>query len=187
MSSITRRYVDDLLIGLIIILVIVGRASNSTYAQTTSTVPAPWVAENIGNPPPNGSSAVNDNGFDISVNGAGPSSTGDRLHFVYQTLADDIRIAVRVDSLAPAQMSSTAGLTMRTSLQSTAPQASVVVSGDGQLSFQRRKLDGGVITTTTSDVHRSAPQWLGLERRGMHVSAYSSSDGQTWEIGRAHV
>jgi Big-like domain-containing protein len=158
------------------------------YAQTTlpipsaSALPAPWVGQDIGNPAPSGSAGFIENRFDISASGTDASVNTDQIRFVYQMLSDDVRIAARVDSLMPAQMSSKAGLMIRGSLEPNAPQGSVLMGGDGELAFHSRKQGGGATVDIIGKTRGTVPQWLGLERRGARVVAYSSSDGQTWAV-----
>ena len=189
MSSIVgRRFIFASLA--LTIIIAVSQLSGRVYAQTTpavpvssaSALPAPWVAQDIGNPAPSGSAAFSDNRFEISASGTGDSGDTDQLRFVYQMLSDDVRIAARIDSLMPAQPSSKVGLMIRGSLQPDAVQASVLMSGDGQLAFQQRKQAGGLTATSIGISRGTVPQWLGLERRGTRVVAYSSSDGQTWAV-----
>ena len=164
------------------LMIILGWGTSRGYAQTPTPLPAPWVAQDIGVPAPDGSSVFNDNQFEMSASGIGASATADRLRFVYQKLSDDVRISVRVDSLTPAQTTSKAGVMIRASLQPDAVQSSVFMSGDGELDFQRRKQTGGALMNTVGTTRGTVPQWLGLERRGTRVLAYSSSDGKSWAV-----
>src|SRR3979490_32269 len=151
MPTIPGRRLMFVSLGLAIITS-VSQLPRRVYAQTTPPIssapalPAPWVAQDIGNPVPSGSAGFIDNRFEIAVSGADASVNNDQIRFVYQMLSDDVRIAARVDSLMPAQMSSKAGLMIRGSLEPDAPQGSVLMSGDGELAFHSRK-QGGVATT----------------------------------------
>ena len=179
MPSIAGRRVVYATLGLIIVA---GWGSSGGAAQTETALPSPWIAEDIGAPAPDGSSVFQDNQFELSASGIGASPTGDRVRFMYQKLSDDVRISVRVDSLTPAHTPSKAGVMIRASLQPDALQTSVFMSGDGELDFQRRRRAGGAITNTVATTRGTVPQWLGLERRGTRVWAYSSSDGKSWAI-----
>jgi regulation of enolase protein 1 (concanavalin A-like superfamily) len=163
-------------------LVIASLIPCAAHAQVTSASAAPWVAQNIGHPPPTGSSEATNDGFTISAAGSDASVNSDQFRFLYQPLADDVRIAARVESLAPALMSSKAGLMIRTSLEPWSKQGSVLMNGDGTMAFHSRRDDGGAIARTSGTTPGTGPQWLGIERRGTRVTAYSSSDGQTWTV-----
>ena len=179
MPSIAGRRLVYATLGLIIVA---GWGSSGGAAQTETALPSPWIAQDIGVPAPDGSSVFQDNQFEISASGIGASATADRSRFVFQKLSDDVRISVRVDSLTPAHTLSKAGVMIRASLQPDALQASVFMSGDGELDFERRKEAGGAITNTVGTTRGTVPQWLGLERRGTRVLAYSSSDGKSWSV-----
>ena len=105
----------------------------------------------------------------------------DRFNFVYQILSGDVRITARLDSLAPALLWSNAGLMIRRSLQPDATHAAVIVRGDAGPAFQTRTQKGGLTTNRSSKQDGSgAPHWIGLERAGSRVTAYTSPDGTTW-------
>ena len=105
----------------------------------------------------------------------------DRFNFVYQILSGDVRITARLDSLAPALLWSNAGLMIRSSLQPDAAHAAVIVRGDAGPALQTRAQKGGLTTDRSSKQTGSgAPHWIGLERAGSRVTAYTSPDGTTW-------
>src|SRR5687768_16696140 len=81
-------------------------------AQVTPVRPTSRAVENIGNAAPRGWSVLGNDPVTLS---AVTDISGETVHsrFEYQILSGDVQIAARLDSLAPAQMGSKAGLMIR--------------------------------------------------------------------------
>jgi hypothetical protein len=163
-------------------LIIASLAPAAAYAQIQSPSSTTWAVQNIGNPAPNGWAAIDNDRFTIAASVTGISAQTDQFRFVYQILSGDVQIVARLDSLAPADRLSKAGLMIRSSLQPDASQGSLLMSGDGTLTLHSRKESGGLATSLSRHRTAGAPQWLGLQRAGTRVVAYSSSDGETWTV-----
>ena len=150
-------------------------------AQTASA-PAQtrWVSQDIGLQIPAGPVQFDNDRLTISA-GAGKPGAADQFRFVYQMLSGDVKITARLDSLTPAHLWSNAGLMIRSSLEPDAAHAAIMLRGDSARALHIRTEKGGLTTSRGSDLKGGgAPQWLGLERTGSRVTAYTSPDGSTW-------
>jgi hypothetical protein len=124
----------------------------------------------------------------LTVRGAGnvgPES--DALHFVYQGLAGDGQITVRVASLAKSDALAKAGLMFRSGLDPAASCAAVFAHADERPCFMARER-GGQGAKVTPGMDADVPVYLRLVREGDQFTGYSSADGQNWdEIASATV
>lgn len=152
--------------------------ANTAVAGTT--VPAPWIAADIGGPALTGSTTYSNGAFTVSAGGAGITGRSDQFHFVYQALTGDATIFARVDALASVDANSRVGLMIRGALSANAVNAFAYVSGASGIGLSRRTSGGGRTTTTTWS-SRGAPVWLALRREGTTLTGYASTDGSTWQ------
>jgi regulation of enolase protein 1 (concanavalin A-like superfamily) len=165
-------------LGLVFAVCISGAAS--AQIASNSAAQSPWVSQDIGSSTLGGESVLSTDQFTLSAGGAFMSDATDQFHFVYQPLSGDVRITARLDSLMPAHVWSQAGLIIRSSLQPDAAQMSILATGDGGSSLRSRTQTGLLATSLAAQPPAGAPRWLGLERLGSRVTAYSSADGATW-------
>jgi regulation of enolase protein 1 (concanavalin A-like superfamily) len=156
-------------------------------ASAQTTVPAPWLAQDIGAPVIPGQSAGTATSFTITAGGADIWGTSDQFHFVYQRVTGDVDVRARIRSVSPASAWSKAGVMIRASLDPSSPHAYMLASAAKGLAFQRRAAAGGVSENTAGPAV-APPQWVRLVRAGSTVTAYTSSDGNTWtSVGSATV
>ena len=69
-------------------------------AQTAWGLPAPWSAQDVGNPAIAGSSSFDQGQFTVNASGTDIWDSSDQFHFVYQQVTGDVDVVARVDSLA---------------------------------------------------------------------------------------
>src|SRR5512140_2938428 len=82
----------------------------------TSSVPAPWIDQDVGSPSLAGTASAS-NGI-LTVNAAGADIWGasDQFHFVYEKVRGDVDVRARIDSLTYGSSWSKAGVMIRSSL-----------------------------------------------------------------------
>jgi hypothetical protein len=151
------------------------------YATVASAqvVPAPWTSIDIGTPALAGSATYANGAFRIDAAGDGMKGASDQFHFVYQAVTGDVDLRGRLDSLAAAHTSSSAGVMIRSNLTANAAHGFALVSVGKGLSFQRRSSDGAT-TAQSSSTAAPMPQWVRLMRSGTRVTMLASSDGVKW-------
>jgi hypothetical protein len=151
-------------------------------AQTVSApVPIRWVSQDVGLETPASPVQFTNDRLVVSAGAAKTPGAADQFRFVYQMLSGDVKITARLDSLTPAHLWSNAGLMIRSSLEPDAAHGAIMVRGDAALALQTRTVSGALTTSRGSSLEGGgAAQWLGLERAGSRVTAYTSADGKTW-------
>jgi regulation of enolase protein 1 (concanavalin A-like superfamily) len=156
-----------------------------TILGAQSSLPAPWIASDIGGPSPAGTASFSSAQFTIAASGADIGGTTDSFRFIYQQVGGDVDIIARVDSLAATDPWSKAGVMIRADLSASSANAYALISGANGIAFQSRLQSGGISSTTAGGMV-AAPQWVRLKRVGNVVTAYSSGDGGTWQtVGSA--
>ena len=146
------------------------------------SLPAPWVAGDVGAPAAQGSAVSNNGTFRVTAAAGDIGSQGDQFTFVQQKLTGDGVIVARVRAPQNGDALAKAGVMIRESLDPWSPHVFALATGSGAVRFQRRRVAGGGTVRTNAGTG-TAP-WLKVERHGATFTAFRSSDGSTWrEIG----
>ena len=145
------------------------------------TLPSGWANGDIGGPSPAGSANFNNGVYTIVGAGSDIWGSADQFHFAYTQLTGDGSIIARVSSLQAVADWTKSGVMMRDSLAAGAQQASMFVSANKGLAFQRRIATNGSSTSTTGPAAK-APYWVKLVRAGQTISAYYSATGSGWTL-----
>ncbi|MGB2862070.1 MAG: sugar-binding protein [Sedimentisphaerales bacterium] len=126
---------------------------------------------------PVGTYTMTGSGADIWVN-------ADEFHYAYKTLTGVGSIQAKVTSVDNTNPWAKAGVMIRETLEPGSVHASMVVTPENGVSFQRRILADGVSTSANSTtLAEVAPYWVKIERdMAGNFSAYSSTNGSTWQI-----
>jgi hypothetical protein len=106
----------------------------------------------------------------------------DEFHFAYKTLSGVGSIIAKVQSVENTNAWAKAGVMIRESLNPDSAHATMVVTPESGVSFQRRPgTNEASADTTTADI--VAPQWVKIERdlAGNFTGSYSA-DGVTWTM-----
>ncbi len=152
------------------------------YRSRQATVLAGgWQAADVGAVSIEGSVVASPTSIVLTASGADVWNTADAFTFVSHPLAGDGDVVAHVDWLRHVHRWSKAGVMIRSSRDPSAAHASMFVSGEMGLAFQRRRVNGGR-SYHTSVGPGVAPQWIRVSRRGIRITAYVSDDGNTWEI-----
>jgi len=107
----------------------------------------------------------------MSGSGADIWNTADEFQFASQTLTGNFVLTVRVDSLQDVDRWTKAGLMVREDLGAGSRHASVFVSPEKGVAFQRRPVAQGE-SISTAGALTAAPVWLKLVRDGDRISSY---------------
>jgi hypothetical protein len=154
-------------------------AANPTPAP--STLPYPWLHQDIGSPVLSGSASYSAGTFTVKAAGADIWGSSDQFHYVYRPLSGDGTIIARVASIQNTDPWAKTGVMIRESLASNSTFVEMIVSPGKGLAFQRRLATGGM-ATHTGGAMVAAPYWVKLTRRGNTFAGYSSPDGVTWTL-----
>ena len=126
----------------------------------------------------------------IRVNFSYPEPTSemwhvcDGLHFTYKTLDGDGSITTKIESVTPTHYTTQVGLMIRSTLEPTSPNASVVVNPLGDIAFQYRNVELGAMRSRYDIRKIRLPCWVRLTRKGNRFTAQHSSDGVNWQTIR---
>jgi regulation of enolase protein 1 (concanavalin A-like superfamily) len=148
---------------------------------TNSTLPSPWVTQDIGSVALAGSAGFMNGTFSITGSGTDIYGTSDDFRYVYQTLTGDGQIIARVASLQNTDPWSKAGLMIRETLSANATNAMIEITPGNGGNFQRRVTTGGT-SASTGPSAGIAPYWVKLVRSGNTFSGYVSPDGANWVL-----
>ena len=154
--------------------------------KEADVVPAPWQSSDVGNVGIAGSASVSGSTFTLSGSGADIWNQADAFQYVYQWLSGDGEIIARVTDITNTNAWAKAGLMFRETLTANARHASVFVTPEQGVAFQRRTAAGGSSQHTGSS--GSAPVWLRLVRTGNSFTSFKSANGSNWaEIGTTTI
>jgi uncharacterized protein (TIGR03790 family) len=148
------------------------------------TLPSPWAGADLGATGLPGSHLYTSvsNSFANSSPGAGMGAAADSGHYIYQTGTGKSLILGRVASESPTGPNSQAGVMIRGSTDPANPDAAVLATPGGAVSFQWRPSEGA--GTASSSVPGAAPVWVRLVQLngagGSVFVGYSSPDGVNW-------
>ena len=155
-------------------------ATTVTVGTSSSTaVPSPWTASDIGSPALSGSATYSGGIFAANAAGVDIWDASDQFHFIYQAVSGDVDLIARVDSLTTVQAWTNAGVMVRASLAANALHGYTAVTSSNGVYF-RRRVSTGATTTSTQGSTSAAPAWVRVVRQGTLVTSYTSSDGSTW-------
>ena len=153
----------------------------------------------IGSPLLAGFATSTAGGWDITAGGADIWEKSDQFHFVFQEIAGDFEVAVRVESFTPARLYSKAGLMLRESLEADSAHLMFVLFADdqprnnnlGAHELQFRGVAGGDCQAVYPAVRPPAPpefpaalpnSWLRVTRQQDLFTASASTDGKNWKV-----
>jgi len=168
--------------------------SITTFVQTNTlpaNLPPTWAAQDFGAVGMAGSTTytntVGTNGvFTMTASGNDIWGTADAFRFVYGTNVGSGMILARVSAEQSANALAKAGVMIRSSLASNAPNALVALTPAGVTFQYRTSTGGGTSSNLVSGL--SAPCWVELAQSGSTFTGYYSPDGTTWtQVGTATI
>ena len=107
--------------------------------------------------------------------------TTDDFHFTYTNLYGNGSITARLDSIEHLHDWTKAGIMIRGTLAPDSPNAMLLVTPGGKISFQYRRNASGIteqVFSPSQNIH--LPYWLQLTRQGRFFTAQHSNDGFNW-------
>jgi len=157
-----------------------------SFAETTLLVdvtinglPLPWNSGEVGDPVAEGS--IDHTNGEFVVSGAGElAGRNDSFQFVWQPLSEDGTITARVKSTQETGSSSRAGVMIRDSLAANSRHVFMGVTEGGGFRWVRRTGYNGNTSTSNSGSATFPDAWVRLVRSGSVITAYKSSDGESW-------
>ena len=153
----------------------------ATYTNAGSSLPPPWLDQDIGSPGLAGSAGYSSGTFTVIGSGNDIESSSDQFHYVYQPVTGDVTVIARVATIQNTNAWAKGGVMIRETLVANSKHAMMVITPGNGLSFQRRLTTGG-LTTHTAGALVAAPYWVKIVRTGNTLSGYSSSNGTTWTL-----
>lgn len=143
------------------------------------SLPSGWSSTDIGAVGASGHASASGGTFTVRGAGADIWNTADAFHFAYVPLSGDGAVIARVASLQRTHHWAKAGVMMRETLAAGSKHASMIVSPERGLAFQRRVLTSGP-STNTPGLLEAPPHWVRLARTGNMFTAQTSEDGVSW-------
>ena len=181
-GSSTVRMGENVLVGMAVSSHTTSSTATATFDSVavvpSATLPAGWIASDVGAVGVAGSAAENAGVFTVSGAGADVWGTADAFHFASRPLAGDGQIVARVGAIAGSDPWTKVGVMIRESTAAGAAHAFMLVSSGKGLAFQRRTTAGGL--STHSGVAGSVPRWVKLVRSGNTITGSVSTDAVTW-------
>jgi predicted amidohydrolase/regulation of enolase protein 1 (concanavalin A-like superfamily) len=146
------------------------------------SLPSPWQTQDIGAVGAVGAASASNGTFTVEGAGADVWGTADAFRYAYQPISGDVDVIARVTSIEYVHDWVKAGVMIRERLTADSAHAFMIVTpGVKGVPFQRRTVNGGSSTSTSSGAGTS-PTWVKLERRGNTITAFRSTDGASWTL-----
>jgi regulation of enolase protein 1 (concanavalin A-like superfamily) len=159
-------------------------ASDSTLVSVSTTqvsLPSPWATRDIGSVGIPGSASYASGSFSVAGAGADIWSWDDSFRYVYQPLDGDGEIIARVVRMQNTNTWAKAGVMIRESVGSGAPNAVVDLVPSGAIEFLARTT-WGTATIVGGTSTQAPPAWVKLTRNGDTFTASVSADGSDWQV-----
>jgi len=156
---------------------------NQTWvALTAGSLPSPWVDQDVGAVgAQGGASSPEYSSLLVAGSGIGIGSNADSFHYVYQPLNGDGQIVVKVATQENTSSSAAAGVMIRETIDPSSKHASMLLTPNNGVFFQRRLATGGATSQTIlASAGITAPYWMKLVRSGDTLTGYWSSTGTSW-------
>jgi regulation of enolase protein 1 (concanavalin A-like superfamily) len=114
-------------------------------------------------------------------------STADQFHFAYKRLSGAGSVTARIVSVSNTDPWAKAGVMIRESLEPSSPHATMVVTPENGVSFQRRTAVN-TVSEQTQQADITAPQWVRITRSGNTFTGEYSANGSNWTtLGSAEI
>lgn len=163
------------------------RLNGQVVAVENAVVPAAvtgatgWDTGNIGTGETAGQTTFSGSTYTVKGSGTGLTIGGasDQMQFGYTSLTGDGSLSARIASVTNAGAASQVGLIVRGSLDPGAPEAFLGLEGTGTTGCLSR-LSAGIPVGNAGTVSGSAPEWIMIQRWGVTLFVFTSTDGLSW-------
>lgn len=150
-----------------------------TQGESVAGAPDLWKSVDIGQVNDVGFVEYDSGKFTVEASGKDIQGNSDEFHMVYQALQGDGSITARVLNIENTDGWAKFGVMMRESLAADAKNATVLVTPNDKVTFQKRTTTAGG-TWHTSVSNSTFPKWVRLTRVGDAITAAISDDNVTW-------
>lgn len=151
----------------------------STPTAAPGTCPNTWSCADVGSPLLAGNQSLSNGGMTISGAGSDIFGTSDQFHYVWQALAGDGSVSARVVTETNTNAWAKTGVMMRQSTDAQAPYYYLLLSASNVISVQYRT-SYGAVAIDRYKASAAPPAYLRITRSGNVYTAYTSSDGVSW-------
>ena len=142
-----------------------------------------WQSTDIGNTGLAGEACSDEQQFSIRGAGADIWGNTDAFHFLYKELTGDGEITARLTHQTDPHNLAKTGIMMRNTLDPASQHAFLAINASGTQSFQyREETAGNTFNQQQETVDLETPNWLKLSRLGNTIYAFTSTNGQNWEL-----
>src|SRR5256885_2062377 len=148
-----------------------------------STLPTPWVNQDIGSVGLPGSASAAGGVFTVSGAGADIYGSADAFQAVMQPITGDVQIVARVASIQNTNTYAKAGIMLRSSLTAGSAHVILDVRPNGSIEFMVRSASSGS-TNRLSGSTQVPPRWLKLTRTGAPRDRSRVVEWQRVDTGR---
>ncbi len=182
MGVVTTNFTDIAPAGMkyyYVVSAMVGAVETPNSAETTFSLPYPWLTQEVGAIGLTGNAAISNGGFTVIGSGNDIWDTADAFRFLYVPVSGNFSITARVVSVQNTDPWAKAGVMIRANLNANSPNAFIAVTPGNGVTFQTRSTAGGTsgFNNTTGLV---APYWVRLVRSGNTFTASRSVNGTSW-------
>ena len=158
----------------------------SGIVNPAGCVPAPWQQQDIGVVGVAGGAVYCGGMFTVLASGNNIGGMADAFHYVSQSASNNCSISAPI-TVPTTTTNAQAGVMIRASLNASAANVFVGVTGIDTVSFQYRPSDGGS-TISSSVAVTNTMYWVKLAQNGSTFTGYYSVDGTNWtQVGTTTV
>jgi outer membrane protein assembly factor BamB len=141
--------------------------------------PTAYTCADIGNPTPAGTQTLNGTTWTVQGGGGDIWGTSDAFHYISQTHSGTGSVSAHIASQTNSNGWAKAGVMLRQTSDPGAAYFAVMVSPTNGITVQVRTAQGGT-TTKLANPAGAAPTWLLAADNAGTFTAYTSTDGSTW-------
>ena len=141
-----------------------------------------WKSMDIGNTGIAGEACMDAQHFSVRGSGGDIWGNTDAFHFLHKELDGDGEIIARLTQMSQPHSLAKTGIMMRNTLNANSKHVFFGINASGTQSLQYREETSGASFNQNQIVGSvSPPAWVKLSRIGNTFSAYTSSNGHSWE------
>ncbi len=152
---------------------------NTTAPPPPTACPTGWSCADIGAPALTGYQTLSGGSWSVSGSGGDVWGVADQFHYVSQSLPSEGSVGAHVLSQTNTSPWAKAGVMLRLSTDPGSPYYFAMATPGNGINVQYRASQGGAATSAVN-LAGAPPVYLRVTRVGTTFTAYSSSDGVSW-------